>query len=692
MLPYVTDSTWPNPDGYLTYNNSTAPNKAAGSVTDGPTQPTTVTASAVGALLATASELTVYNLTGITDTTIPAGKKLYLIGSGNTISTADFNLTAAGAELIVKEGAVLDASTYKIEGNVTNNGTIESTATVAANQKALLTLNGAGTVELSGTGDGAVHSATLALTQNVEIADSGTLKAPVVAAPFSGGKTITISGTGVLDFGVAVAGLSLSGVTIVNKGTAAGAITTATASDAALAAIMGAGGKITASADITALTQALTVPEGVTLTAASATFATGAHAVTVDGTANLAQATFAAATSLAVGEDANLTAGEATLAAATAVTINGTAALAKATLAGLTDLTVNGSLTLGNPVNVTNNLGSAKVSGTGELTLGNTDFSAAKYAALLNIKNVTSAATTLTTAFPVNNTLTLTGTVASSPNVTVSATGTLTVTGSLAVTSPNTIVVGEAPNTVTLTKATITGTTGATLTGATGTVTLADTDELELAGTGTIVVAGDGSVVLANSTFGAGTYTATGPVTISSLTAGDTIVTDGGSDTTDKFAVGVLILGEASTASTSAATYTLVKAGDGTKVLLDAANGKITLPADTGTDGGASLTVTAYAGITLSTGSIELGRKASGAGAGKLVLITGATIGTFTEESNTKIADTANLADADDSTAEVVDWASANTSGGITLKTVSVFGAKGASGYASIATGLAFTS
>ncbi|MDR0638965.1 MAG: hypothetical protein LBG27_08740 [Spirochaetaceae bacterium] len=148
---------------------------------------------------------------------------------------------------------------------------------------------------------------------------------------------------------------------------------------------------------------------------------------------------------------------------------------------------------------------------------------------------------------------------------------------------------------------------------------------------------------------------------------------------------GALDLASDAGATTNTASYTLVKAGGGAKVLLNAAAGKITIPADTGTSGGASLAVTQYAGITLgAAGSIELGREASGNGAGKLALAAGATVGVFDDQVNSKLPAAANVAGSDDTASAEVDWASANASGVLTVKTISVYGTKGAEGYAVI--------
>jgi hypothetical protein len=83
VLPYLMDPEADIGDG-LTYNNSAAANKAAGSVTDGKTYVAALTAAAVKTLLATVSPLTVYDLTGIAADTVPDGKELNLLGTGNS--------------------------------------------------------------------------------------------------------------------------------------------------------------------------------------------------------------------------------------------------------------------------------------------------------------------------------------------------------------------------------------------------------------------------------------------------------------------------------------------------------------------------------------------------------------------------------------------------------------------------------
>jgi hypothetical protein len=178
------------------------------------------------------------------------------------------------------------------------------------------------------------------------------------------------------------------------------------------------------------------------------------------------------------------------------------------------------------------------------------------------------------------------------------------------------LIVGET-DTVTLAKASVTG--GA-FAGATGEVTLANTNAITLATGGTIVVAGTGKLSLLNSEFGVGTYTAVGAVVISSLTAGDTIVTsttaaDGLTIGTSSNTLGLKGQG------TTAATYTLKKAA-AKKVAIAAAG--ITVGNGTTSDT-SSLEASATAQIALA------GASAIGLGNGStLVLATGAKIGTFT--------------------------------------------------------------
>jgi hypothetical protein len=380
LLPYYADGVTP-PEGLLTYNASTAANRTAGSFSTGATPVALTLANVITIFAADDSPetLAVYSLAAITPDQVPAEHTLKLYGPGNTVTASlDLSGTAAGS-LVVAEGAVLttdneititaktaasnvtingtldllDEAGTTVAGLVTNNGTIKSKATSNAIQKTLVTLGGSGTVVLSGTAT-AIDTAKLTLRQHIEIVSGGKVVAPVVATPFDGGKTITITGTGVLDFGTAA--VTAIGAKVENYGTAAGAIATATTSDAALGVIMGAGGKITASGTITALSQALTVPSDVDLTASGPTFVTGNQPVTVNGTAVFDLAEFAQVTTskISVNGSAEFTVADfANLTGTAGATIfevgpKGNAVFTAATFATTTvgDIVVNGAASL----------------------------------------------------------------------------------------------------------------------------------------------------------------------------------------------------------------------------------------------------------------------------------------------------------------------------------------------------------
>jgi hypothetical protein len=540
------------------------------------------------------TELTVSGITGLTDVAVPSGKTLTLTGPSNTftaaldLSTAKgtlivdgtlttsgaYAITAAGTSNITINGTLALGANGSVAGEVTNNGTITTSSTTPATVTGLLGLEGTGTVEI---GASLALTAAAALTQNVRIPSGVTLTTHSVAAPFSGTKTITIDESGTLALDAANTSV---GVTVVNNGT----ITTATTSDTALQTIVNLGGAITSTGNVDS-TAAFTVPVGTTLTHNTGTFVGGSGALTINGNATFTTGTFVSQTG--------------------AVTINGTASFDVATFAGLTGSAGTAIFTVGPAGNATFTAATFVGTTVGDIVInGDAEFGAA--------------------AVP-------------GGDVKVGATGTLTVSssGSLAVTNTKTIVVGEAPNTVTLTKATITGTAGATLVGATGTLTLTNSDILSITDTGAIVVAGDGSVALPNSKFGAGTYTAAGDVTITAVTAGDTIET---AATGDKG----LIIGAANTAlslltsTTTTATYTLKNASTGRGVVFGNGAAAITVGNGTTSDT-SSLEASATAKIQLGTSgnttdAIGLGN------ASKLVLATGATIGVFSDTS-TSVAD-----------------------------------------------------
>jgi hypothetical protein len=163
---------------------------------------------------------------------------------------------------------------------------------------------------------------------------------------------------------------------------------------------------------------------------------------------------------------------------------------------------------------------------------------------------------------------------------------------------------------------------------------------LALATGGTITVAGTGKVGLENTTFGAGTYTASGVVTISSINMGDTIAI-GATDGTGKLALagaGGLTLGQKGS-DAGGATYTLTAGDAGEKVTLG--SNAIVIPyADT--TGASVAAADEFAGITIGTGTIKLDF-ATGKSGGSLELVEGNTIGVFDGGTITKGATNAEV-------------------------------------------------
>jgi hypothetical protein len=228
--------------------------------------------------------------TALTGITVPAGKTLNI--TGNIANQAE-------------------AITVDPTGTATSTGTITTSSSInATGLTSLVKLGGNGTIKLAAE---ISLSDTLALTQNLEIGDSGKITYASGTAAFSGDGDVTISGTGKLDLGSSIETL---GATITNNGDDADAISTATASGTALKAILdNVTGNITASGNITAVendtqvkgsthlttTGTVTVPASATLTVAgTATFNAGsklivtssaATAVTVTGTLDLSALT-----------------------------------------------------------------------------------------------------------------------------------------------------------------------------------------------------------------------------------------------------------------------------------------------------------------------------------------------------------------------------------------------------------------
>jgi hypothetical protein len=238
---------------------------------------------------------------------IVVGTKSRAFASGDTNSSDKFLDMGTTPSSITNNGEIDltgNAGNLVAAVTVTNNGLIKSITTTQADQEAFIKLPGTGTINLGGIGGGAVSGA-VALTQNVVLSSTGKLTGAAETTPFSGtGKSITLTGASaelVLD-----AASTSVGVPVNSTG---GKIKTATTSSAVLSTLLtaisanGGTGTIAATGDVTALSAALTVPQGVTLTTVTgATFATGGFAVKVDGTWTVASAgaTLAEATSLEV--------------------------------------------------------------------------------------------------------------------------------------------------------------------------------------------------------------------------------------------------------------------------------------------------------------------------------------------------------------------------------------------------------
>jgi hypothetical protein len=149
---------------------------------------------------------------------------------------------------------------------------------------------------------------------------------------------------------------------------------------------------------------------------------------------------------------------------------------------------------------------------------------------------------------------------------------------------------------------------------------------------GTIAAAGTGKLSLPNTEFGAGTYTATGEVTITALANGDTIGTSG-TTADDGLTIGgttdqTIVLKEQ---STTAATFTLTKGGAGKVILGEDGSDMavITIPA------GGELRASAAGTIEIgsaNTGGITLtGDGDTGDNDGRIYLVENATFGDGTD-------------------------------------------------------------
>ena len=589
-LPYIADGVTDGPTGIVTYGNS------PGSITKTAGSYIAVSAAAPGSALNNANletlmgalpagaSLTVSDITGLTANAVPSGKTLVLAGAGNTV-TANLDL-AAGGTLIVN-GTLEVASGATITGksgaddtaNITVNGTLKlatsSTALTIAGKVDLsgadidASAAGAATLTLPTGTTGAVREISVGTSNALTIAGvTDTLTVESIGPQNGKGvksdsvKTYAVKGGGSVGLATAAAAFIVKQAGIVNGTTdtefvlddSSGAITIASALTITNA-VLKAG-----------TTNGISVTTVTSYPLAEANLAKVKGKVTYDNVGTGA----AGSVTIPAGVDIIATAG--TLESITGLTVAEGASLSgdALTLAALTTLEVNGELTLGDAVAVSATLESAKVSGTGELTLGTTDFSAAKYAALLNIKNVTSAATTLSAAFTVGNTLTLTGEAAPAENVTVSATGRVIVPTS-------------------------------------GSLTIAAGKTLDIAADGVVALTDTGSVVLKGAAdTGGAKLTGAGK-----LTAGKTEIVGGDSGWQ---AVGAS--GDITIASVSAVAASIEAASSG---VFTAQGAGATITQATGS--GNNLTIAANTEIALGTGgAIVLKKQADTEDAAKITL------------------------------------------------------------------------
>jgi hypothetical protein len=327
--------------------------------------------------------LTLANITDLVTGDIPVGNTLTLTGAGNTISTA---LTLAADSKLIINGT-LATTTYAITpaNAITNNGFIISGATTAGAQQPLIfDMKGTGTVEFTAQATGAVGGTVL--TQNVILSGNGKLTASSIAQPFTGDKTITITGaSAILDLGATAA--NLTGVTIKNEGTGATAISTSTTSASALHNILALKGNITSSGAVTG-NDNITVPGGTTLVH-SGDFAGGTGTLTINGKATFGTGTLASQKgAITINEGAEATFTTATFALGTGpadpITVNGKATLAATAVpTGNVVVGSKGEIIVGDSGSLAiaagktlSNSGKVNLSNTGALKLPSTDTAA----------------------------------------------------------------------------------------------------------------------------------------------------------------------------------------------------------------------------------------------------------------------------------------------------------------------------
>jgi hypothetical protein len=485
--------------------------------------------------------------------TIPAGKLVYILNEGSLATSGSYTLTVEGQVYVGVDGtltatadAPVEVTTGKV--HVVKGGTLSIDTALAVTDGADPAKPALGSV-------GFAAEATLAITGTLN--DAAAIKAVWDLLP-----------RGEFD---------LSGATL----------TSAKVSELAALPGISETKRITATATADEdETDPFTIPKGADITAKSADTLANITGLTVNGSFTTAAGTLAKVTALTVGEDGELDVSTA------------------GTLAALTDLVVNGELTVGDSVAVSATLASGKVSGTGRLTLGDTDISAATYTALLNIRSVRSAATTLSAAFTVPEATTLTLTAAAAPAENVTVNGTVFVANSASLTIKE----------------------GKTLANA-GTVGLMGTSSLVLKTADTSAVAkitGTGSLTAGATTITgaweavAGTASA-GTVTIASGADGATITADGTNATGLKasasgatitqmaFLSHKLTIATGTTINLSAAGSIVLKkpttlvSNDGATINLDTTTAKIA--GFTGGSSNRTLSDTAIANATYTVGS-----------------------------------------------------------------------------------------
>jgi hypothetical protein len=273
--------------------------------------------------------------------------------------------------------------------------------------------------------------------------------------------------------------------------------------------------------------------------------------------------------------------------------------------------------------------------------------------------------------------------------------------GGLTIADTETITVGSA--TFGATNAAVTLSANTVLDTKNAEITLGDGDVLEIKDGATLTIA-SGTIELPNTTIDAGVYTAAGDIQIRANIdlLGDGTKADDifviADAATDGLTVGTLVLGTSGGGGEAAVTlYEFRKSASGDKIVLNgtAASGSITIPAasnSTAENSGANVRASTYAAIELESGTIKLGRKSSGNGAGFLKVRPDFILGTFTgtnANTGTKIAAAANLAKADGTAAEAVDGFENDSSKLILQGELSIYGATGDTNEGTIAAGTA---